>query len=495
MMESTDNTTEATRKTNSCSSSMSELQIKSDDPRRFETGSDKIMSMPGNLPHNSSNVSISSILSDSPSRAAASMTSFPGHRHGKISVAGTSNGDGEEIVPSSFRSDSDLAVMQSFAPPVLAVNSGSLSSAPMSSSPFGSSSSEGEFCAIAQTRSIYVIYTGGTLGMTYGPDGSLRPEPHYLTEKIQSLPEFRSHQMPNIVVHEWDIIKDSSDISWEEAAMLAEEIKENYAKYDGFVILHGTDTMAYTASVLSFMLENLGKPVIVTGSSIPLCEIYNDARRNVIVSFMYASSSDLCEVCVFFNDVLLRGNRCSKVSVRELNAFWSTNFPPLGELGVHMTLSKELLREPPKGHFKVSTAYNDNILQFNLMPGMKPELLRNMVQPPVQGIIMHAFGAGNGPTNPELWDVLAEATARGVYIYVLTQCQRGYVAFGEYAAGQGVQGCGAISGYDITVESAFAKLGVLLGKNLSKKETRRLLESDLRGEMTVDISSDHVPFD
>ncbi|KNC86127.1 hypothetical protein, variant [Sphaeroforma arctica JP610] len=368
--------------------------------------------------------------------------------------------------------------------------------APFLHPPGGSFNSEnfgGEYSTLGSTRSIYVIYTGGTLGMTYGADGSLRPEPHFLTQKIQSLPEFRSHQMPQIVINEWDVIKDSSDMGFQEAAKLAEEIQANYDSYDGFVVLHGTDTMAYTASTLSFMLENLGKPVIVTGSSIPLCEIYNDARRNVIVSFMYASSSDLCEVCVFFNNVLLRGNRCSKVSVRELNAFWSNNFPPLGKLGVHMTLTKDLLREPPKGHFKVHKEFDENIIQFNLLPGIKAGLVHNMIQPPVKGIIMHTFGAGNGPSDPSLWEVLKKASDRGVYIYILTQCIRGYVTFGEYAAGQGVSACGGISGYDITVESAFAKMGCILGRNLPSDVTRELLASDLRGEMTVDISSDHVP--
>eukprot|EP00123_Amoebidium_parasiticum_P022705 comp9306_c0_seq1/m.4397 comp9306_c0_seq1/g.4397 ORF comp9306_c0_seq1/g.4397 comp9306_c0_seq1/m.4397 type:complete len:397 (-) comp9306_c0_seq1:31-1221(-) len=341
-------------------------------------------------------------------------------------------------------------------------------------------------------RSIYVIYTGGTLGMNYGEDGLLAPEPEYLTKQLKTLPDFNTAQMPQFTINEWNPILDSSDMAHPEWARLAREIEEKYYDYDGFVVLHGTDTMSYTASALSFMLENLGKPVILTGSSIPFCEAYNDARRNLIVAFLYASLSDICEVCVFYNNALMRGNRSRKVSIRDLNAFHSFNFPPLGTLGVNMTLKRDLLLTPPKRRFRVHTDFNQNIAHLRLTPGFNDDIVRNMLQPPIQGLILEIYGAGNAPSKKSLHDVLQEAEERGVILVILSQCMTGYVNMSEYKSGSVMKEVGAVSGYDMTPEACATKLAYLLGKDLPVHEVKRLMTVNLRGELTTDYSRDFM---
>eukprot|EP01137_Pigoraptor_chileana_P014065 Opistho-2@4920 len=337
---------------------------------------------------------------------------------------------------------------------------------------------------------LMVIYTGGTVGMKLA-DGALKPEKGFLTQQLKELPDFNSPDMPKFDVHEWDPLLDSSDMSTSDWQRLALEIEQHYYDYDGFVVLHGTDTMAYTACALSFMLEHLGKPVIITGATIPFVEVYNDARRNVIVSMLYASRFDIPEVCIFFNNSLLRGNRSSKFDTFGLGAFESNNFPLLGTLGTEIMLRSDILLPQPRKRFRIHTAFNGNVAVLRLTPGFSDDIVRNLLLPPIQGLVMETYGVGNVPSKKEAFiAVLADAIKRGVVIVVISQCNRGFVDLNKYATGHGLRDIGVVSGGDMTAEAAATKLAYLLGKGLPVSEVKRYLSMNLRGE----LSPQHIDF-
>jgi L-asparaginase len=244
--------------------------------------------------------------------------------------------------------------------------------------------------------------------------------------------------------------------------------------------------MAYTASALPFLLGGVRKPVIVTGSQIPLCEIRNDARENLITSLMLASSYAIPEVCLYFGGKLLRGCRATKVSADGFAAFDSPNFPPLGTVGIDIEVNWDLVR-PARGAKSIAVPELDRpvVSALRLFPGLSHELLRNVLRPPLQGLVLEAYGVGNGPDQDHAFlGALTDATERGVVIVDCTQCLSGTVDLHEYAAGSALARAGVISGFDMTAEAALAKLYVLLGRGYSPERVEREMQRDLRGEMT-----------
>jgi len=337
----------------------------------------------------------------------------------------------------------------------------------------------------AMRKRVYIIYTGGTIGMRRYRSG-YRPEPGYLQQQLSDIPELRHATMPSYTIHQYEPLLDSSNMTPAEWVKIARDVEANYEKYDGFVVLHGTDTMAYTASALPFLLGGLRKPVIVTGSQIPLCEIRNDARENLITSLMIAANHAIPEVCLYFGGKLLRGCRSTKVSADGFAAFASPNFPTLGEIGIDIDIHWDLVRDAPRGKLDVPELTRPVVSALRLFPGISPELIRNVLRPPLQGLVLEAYGVGNGPDQDrEFIAALSDATKRGVVIVDCTQCLEGTVDLHEYAAGSALARAGVVSGFDMTPEAALAKLYYLFGRRYSPERVRTEMQKNLRGELTV----------
>ncbi|HVG24482.1 MAG TPA: asparaginase [Thermoanaerobaculia bacterium] len=333
-------------------------------------------------------------------------------------------------------------------------------------------------------KRVYVIYTGGTIGMRRTPEG-YAPAPGSLQEQLRGMPELRDLAMPDVVIHEYEPLLDSSNMTPAEWMKIALDIARNYDDYDGFVVLHGTDTMAYTASALSFILEGLSKPVVVTGSQIPLVELRSDGRDNLISSLLVAACYDVPEVCLFFGRQLLRGNRAVKVSTHGLTPFVSPNFPPLGTFGVDVEIRRDLVR-PRGASLDVHDVGAAVLSVVRLIPGISASFLRNALAPPVQAVVLQAYGVGNGPDrDADFLAALSEATARGVVVVDCSQCLTGHVDLDEYTAGSALAKAGVISGYDLTIEAAIAKLNFLFSRGFDVARVKEEMQRDLRGEMTV----------
>src|SRR4051794_29788708 len=318
--------------------------------------------------------------------------------------------------------------------------------------------------------------------------GGYCPEPGYLQRQMAMMPELGHPSMPAYTIHEYAPLLDSSNMTPAEWVKIAHDIDANYARYDGFVVLHGTDTMAYTSSALPFMLHGLAKPVLITGSQIPLCEVRNDARENLITSLLIAATFDIPEVCLYFGGKLLRGCRAVKISASGFAAFDSPNVAPLGTVGIDIEIDWDLVRRgarrAPKP-LRVDDFGTAVVSALRLFPGISPELVRNVLRPPLQGLVLEAYGVGNGPENDrDFIAALAEATARGVVIVDCTQCLEGTVDLGEYATGAALARAGVISGYDMTAEAALAKLYYLFSRGYAPAKVQREMQRDLRGELT-----------
>jgi len=337
---------------------------------------------------------------------------------------------------------------------------------------------------VVKRPSIYVIYAGGTIGMRRGA-GGWEPAPGLLPDLMRAMPELHGPDVPRFTIHEFERLLDSSNMSPEDWNAIGRDIAEHYAMYDGFVVLHGTDTMAYTASALSFMLEGLGKPVVLTGSQIPLCETRNDARSNVLNALLVAGIADVPEVTLCFGRQLMRGNRVVKLHVGGLDAFATPDFPPLGDLGIEIEIHRDRVRAPDPVAFRLRPCGTGLVAALRLFPGITGEVLASVLRPPLRGLVLEAYGSGNAPTaDPEFLDALAEATARGVVIVIVTQCLYGAVDISAYAAGSALAGAGVVGGHDMTIEAAICKLLYLVGQSEDPVWVRAEMCRNLRGELT-----------
>jgi L-asparaginase len=332
-------------------------------------------------------------------------------------------------------------------------------------------------------KHIYVAYTGGTIGMRPSSQGFI-PAAGFLTETLAKMPEFHRDEMPSFTIQEYDKLIDSSDMSPSDWQKIANDIHHNYQQYDGFIILHGTDTMAYTASALSFMLEDLGKPVIVTGSQIPLAQLRSDGQVNLLNALYIAANYPIAEVTLFFNNQLFRGNRSRKLDADGFNAFDSPNFQPLLKAGINIEVNKSLLGIDISKNLHVSQIESQPIGIVTLYPGISTDVIKNTLQQPVKALILLSFGVGNAPQNASLLKQLSFADQQGIIVLNCTQCVRGKVNMNGYANGHVLREVGVVSGQDMTPEAALAKLHYLLSKNMPSNHIKRQLIANLRGELT-----------
>jgi lysophospholipase len=336
---------------------------------------------------------------------------------------------------------------------------------------------------VRDTTRILVLYAGGTIGMRESPRG-YEPAPGFLAEQIERLPQLRDPSTPNYDIIEYDPLLDSSNMGPKEWARIARDIERHYEAYSAFIVLSGTDTMAYAASALSFMLEELGKTVVLTGSQIPLCELRNDAIDNLLGALTIASRYQIPEVCLYFANKLLRGNRARKHDASALDAFESANFPPLVHVGVDITVNWDAVRSPTAEPFRVEATLDPHVASLRLFPGIDAQTIANFVRPPLRGLVLETYGAGNAPDRrADLLDALREAAARDLVMVNVTQCSRGMVS-PDYATGTALAEIGIVPGADMTPEAALTKLAYLLGKGLPTSEVRRLMQTSLRGELT-----------
>ena len=341
-------------------------------------------------------------------------------------------------------------------------------------------------------KRILIIYTGGTIGMTRTEHG-YAPQKEAFHALLRQIPELVTPVMPAWDIVDMEPLLDSSNITVLEWNTIGEIIRLHYPDYDGFVVLHGTDTMAYTASALSFMLRKNNKPVILTGSQIPLCEIRNDARDNLITAMLIASSDLVHEVCLYFGGKLLRGNRAIKYSADDLIAFESPNYPVLADAGIEIRYNHAALLPACSGNFYLQHLVNVPIGVIKVFPGIQFDLFESIMTEKLKGIVIETFGAGNIPRHADsLLPIIRKASENGTIIIVCSQCPHGTVSLGAYETSSTLKEAGAVSGYDITTEAAVAKLYYLFSRGLSDQEIRDRMERSLRGEVTVHSQSEGV---
>ena len=339
--------------------------------------------------------------------------------------------------------------------------------------------------------SVLIIYTGGTIGMKEDPvDGTLKP--FDFSQILAEVPELHKFNV-KLDSYTFDPLIDSSDVEPGLWIKLAELILERYDEYDGFVVLHGTDTMAYSASTLSFMLEGLTKPVVFTGSQLPIGVPRTDGKENLISAVEIAAAKDdkgharVPEVAIFFDSKLLRGNRSTKYSAEAFNAFASPNCPPLAEAGINIRYDTDLIRKPVywDAQLRVQTKLDTRVAILKVHPGMTAPVMRAVVcDPLIRAVIIETYGSGNALSKEWFLDILREADAAGKILLNVTQCKSGTVNMDLYATGATLKRAGVLSGRDITTEAALGKLFCLLGRTDDNARVKTLLEKDLCGEIS-----------
>ena len=338
---------------------------------------------------------------------------------------------------------------------------------------------------------ILIIYTGGTIGMIENPVTHAL-QPFDFTHLIDNVPKIK---MLDFEIHniQFNPPIDSAAMGPSHWSDMAAAIEDNYDNFDGFVVLHGTDTMAFTASALSFMLENLHKPVIITGSQLPIGEVRTDGEENLITALQVAASRDkngdpmVQEVAILFENYLWRGNRSTKMSADNFNAFKSNNYPPLAKIGLDIHYNEDALyRVPSKRPLKVRYNMDPNVMFINLYPGIPESTLRYLLHTPdLKGIVLKTFGAGNGPMESWFTEAIREAVERGIVILNVTQCVNGGVHSTLYDTGNGLARAGVVSGHDITSEAAITKMMYLFGMGLPSETVKKYLCYSLCGEVTI----------
>ncbi|WP_080905905.1 asparaginase [Parabacteroides sp. Marseille-P3160] len=341
-----------------------------------------------------------------------------------------------------------------------------------------------------QKASILLIYTGGTIGMIENTETGML-EAFNFQHLMNHVPELKrlGYSVSSL---QFDPPLDSSDMGPDSWMKITRIIADNYQKYDGFVILHGTDTMSFTASALSFMLENLSKPVILTGSQLPIGMIRTDGKENLITAIEIAAAKEnglpvVPEVCIFFENELFRGNRTSKINADNFNAFRSYNYPSLAKAGIYIKydtaqIYRPASRKPLKAHYLLDR----NIAILKLFPGISPNVVESILTiPNLKGVVMETFGSGNAPSCDWFINMLKEAVGRGLVIVNVTQCSAGVVEMHRYETGHKLLDVGVVSGFDSTTESAVAKLMFLFGHNLSPEEVKEHMNCSLIGEVTL----------
>ena len=338
--------------------------------------------------------------------------------------------------------------------------------------------------------SVLLIYTGGTIGMIENPEtGAL--EAFNFDQLQENVPELKRFNY-RISSYQFNPPIDSSDMEPTLWAKLVKIIHYNYNNFDGFVILHGTDTMAYTASALSFMLENLSKPVILTGSQLPIGVLRTDGKENLITSIEIAAAKHpdgtaiVPEVCIFFENHLLRGNRTTKINAENFNAFRSYNYPTLATAGIHIKYDYDRIRKAdPKTPMHPHYVFDTNVVILTIFPGIQENIVKTVLNTPgLRAVVLKTYGSGNAPQKPWFIQLLKEATQRGIVIVNISQCSTGMVEMARYETGLHLLDAGVISGYDATVESVLTKLMFLLGHGLSPREVRNEMSRSIAGEFT-----------
>jgi L-asparaginase len=337
---------------------------------------------------------------------------------------------------------------------------------------------------------LLVIYTGGTIGMMKDADsGALVPfDFGHIYDQMPILKKF-DYRIDFI---SFDPLVDSSNMKPSFWIKLAQIIENNYELYDGFVVLHGSDTMAFSASALSFMLENLNKPIVFTGSQLPMGVIRTDGRENFLAAIEIAAAKEddtviVPEVCIFFENQLMRGNRTTKFNAERFNAFVSGNYPLLADVGIYIRYQYTNILKPNFRKLKVHIKLDFNVTILKLFPGISEVVVKSTLAiPGLKALILETFGSGNAPTDPWFIKCLEDAINDGLLIFNVTQCKSGSVDIGKYETSLDLGRIGVVGGYDITTESALAKLMYLIGEGYPKERLIKLLQTSIRGEMTVE---------
>lgn len=335
-------------------------------------------------------------------------------------------------------------------------------------------------------KKVLIIYTGGTIGMKKTEHG-YAPVEGAISEAALAISDMQSPDFPLWSLYEMSPLLDSSDMTVRDWNGIASVIYSNYNDYDGFVVLHGTDTMAYTAAALSFILDGLNKPVVLTGSQIPLSELRSDGRDNLVTSVLIASDGIANEVCLYFSGKLLRGNRATKMSADQLVAFDSPNYPHLAEVGIDVRYNRAVIRKTRETELVYRPMSDVPIGVIKVFPGIQFGLFESIMTDKLSGVVLETFGAGNIPSGGgELIPIIRRAFSAGSVVTVCSQCPSGTVSLGAYKTSSALKEAGAVSGRDMTTEAAVAKLYHLFSLGLSKSEIKRKMEENIVGELTED---------